>query len=309
MLDHYLSGKVDRISPEAPVPVVKLDKNEFRLGGAANVALNVQAFGAVPVIFSIVGRDKNGNVLRDLIEQSGMEATYIFNDPSRPTTRKTRILAGYQQLLRVDEEDTKGISDTLKIEILEALKKSLQHDPPAVIIFQDYNKGLLTADFIRQILSLASNHNIPTVVDPKFDQFFAFEGCTLFKPNLKELSEGLGQKIKPTSTDLQAACLELSEKMNPDKILITLSENGVYAYENSTGALIPVKSREIIDVCGAGDAVIATAAIGEALGLPLAQIAKFANIAGGIVCESMGVIPVNFNKLAKEIGEMYSTHQ
>ena len=307
MLDHYLTGGVERISPEAPVPIVKLKDNEYRLGGAANVALNVQSFGAIPILFSVVGRDQNANRFRDLLLESALDTSFIFTDASRPTTRKTRILAGYQQLLRVDEEETHDLSGALQDEMLIAFKQLIAVQPPMVIIFQDYNKGMLPASFIRKIMEIAIQEKIPTVVDPKFDQFFDYQGCTLFKPNLKELSEAFGQHIAPKQESLTEACQKLLSKLGAEQLLITLSEHGVFYYEKEAGNLCPVKPREIVDVCGAGDAVIATCAVGIALKMPLQQIARLANISGGIVCESMGVLPVNFNKLTKELGEMYPT--
>jgi len=309
MLDHYLNGSVNRISPEAPVPIVKLNSSEYRLGGAANVAANIQAFNAVPVILSVVGKDKHGNILRDLLEASGMDSSYIFTDETRPTTRKTRILAGYQQMLRVDEEETHEIAEDLQDKILVALKLLIEKDPPEVIIFQDYNKGVLAKRLISNIITLANQAKIPTVVDPKFDQFFDFKNCTTFKPNLKEFREGLGINIQPNIESLNEACKILTQRIHSEKLLITLSEHGVFAYENGQGTIIPVKTREIVDVCGAGDAVIATCAIGLALGMTLQQIGQLSNIAGGIVCESMGVVPLDFPKMLHEIDELYPAFQ
>jgi len=309
MLDHYLNGTVNRISPEAPVPIVKLDSSEFRLGGAANVAANIHAFDAVPIIFSVVGKDKHGNILRDLLEKSGFDSSYIFSDESRPTTRKARILAGYQQMLRVDEEETHELSLDLQQAMLSAMDELIRKDPPKVILFQDYNKGVLAKNFIAQIISRANQANIPTVVDPKFDQFFDFKNSTIFKPNLKEFSEGMGINILPNEEALTSACRSLVDKISAKQLLITLSEHGVFTFENGNGRIIPVKSREIVDVCGAGDAVIATCAIGTALGMSLAQIGQLANISGGIVCESMGVIPLDFRKLTQEMDELYPAFQ
>ncbi len=309
MLDHYLNGTVNRISPEAPVPIVKLNSSEYRLGGAANVAANVQAFDAIPVIFSVVGKDKHGMILKDLLKEAGMESSYIFTDDSRPTTRKTRISAGYQQMLRVDEEETHPIGSAIQNEILYSLEQLIDKDPPKAIIFQDYNKGVLAKNLIVKIIEIANKANIPSVVDPKFDHFFEFKKCTIFKPNLKELSEGLGKKIKPELEVLKAACQALEDKIQAKQLLITLSEYGVFTFENGEGSVLPVKSREIVDVCGAGDAVIATCAIGTALGLSLAQIGQLANISGGIVCESMGVVPLEFQKLQAEIEELHPSFQ
>ncbi len=305
MLDHYMKGKVERISPEAPVPVVHLQSSEYRLGGAANVALNVQAFGAVPIIFSIIGKDQHATNFRSLMEDQQLDASYIFSDDTRPTTRKTRILSGYQQLLRVDEEKTHPLKEPLVKEILDSLALLFEKDPPAVLVFQDYNKGMLPPSIIEGVLKLSNSYSIPTVVDPKFDNFLCYQGCTLFKPNIKELREGIGQPIAIEVETLTKACQELDKTLKCGKFIITLSEKGVFVYSEGKGSIIPVKPREIVDVCGAGDAVIATTAIGIALDLDLSQIAQLANIAGGIVCESMGVSPLNFNKLELEMRQMY----
>ena len=259
--------------------------------------------------FSVVGNDRHGNILRDLLENSGMDSSYIFSDASRPTTRKTRILAGYQQMLRVDEEKTHEINQDIQDQMLDAMATLIKKNPPKTIIFQDYNKGVLAKRMIESIISMANIAGIPTVIDPKFDQFFDFKNCTIFKPNLKEFSEGLGRNISPDLEQLTAASKELIHKINAKQLLITLSEHGVFAFENGEGAIIPVKSREIIDVCGAGDAVIATCAVGTALGLSLPQIAQLANISGGIVCESLGVIPMNFQKMLVELDQLHPTFQ
>ena len=191
MVDAYLWGKVDRISPEAPVPVISVTKREDRIGGAANVALNVAAMGAQPIVCAIAGNDTKGKVLSELLEKRGLSSEGIVHLDDRPTTVKSRVISGHQHIVRVDEESTRMLSASEENAFITSTSELIEKAKPDVFIFEDYNKGLLTENVISQIIKLSSNEGIPTAVDPKKVNFFSYKGVTLFKPNLKELKEGL----------------------------------------------------------------------------------------------------------------------
>jgi len=304
MLDHYLHGTADRISPEAPVPIVALQQSEYRLGGAANVALNLAAMGATPLLCGVVGKDESANQFFQLLEDQALSTEGIFSSDQRPTTKKSRILANRQQLLRVDEESTKNLTADEETMALQRIKGLIEKYNPAVVLLQDYNKGFLTPGLIKQSIALSKAKDIAVVVDPKFDNFKAYRSVDLFKPNLKELREGLGKFVRVEEQELKAAAVELSTAIEAKAILITLSEHGVYCYSDGQGKLIPTYPREIIDVCGAGDAVIAICALALAAGLDYNTIGRMANLAGGLVCESLGVVPINFDKFVAELATL-----
>ena len=306
MLDCYLYGSTDRISPEAPVPVISLAQRKYHPGGAANVALNLKSLGAQPHLFSVVGDDSAGEKLRHLLPQHNISTEFLHISKIRQTTSKTRILAQNQQLLRFDEEDTFDLDDTEFKAILSSINNLVESQEIDVIVFQDYNKGVLTLDMIRKIMLIALRHNIPTVVDPKNKNFFAYNRATLFKPNLKEINGNLPFQSKTNLKDLAKAADYLNQKLNNPNTLITLSEKGIYYRNNSKEAILPTNPRKIADVCGAGDSVISVAALGIALNLPLPEIALLANLAGGQVCEKVGVVPVSAKELAKDYQNLYS---
>lgn len=292
MLDAYDWGKVERISPEAPVPIINLTEREYRLGGAANVALNIQALGAIPVLCALVGKDIDGKELMNLLTSLKMTVEGIVTSEERVTTVKRRILAGYQHLLRIDNESTKFATDSEKPELLKKIKSQLSDCD--VVIFEDYDKGVITPEIISTVVQWCKEQNIPVAVDPKKRNFLDYKGVTLFKPNLKELKEGL--KIDFNVKDpnqLEAAVNELHSHLGSDKYLITLSERGVFIKSDLDSFHIQAHLREIADVSGAGDSVIATAALCLALGLSDQLIAQLSNLAGGLVCEHVGVVPIN----------------
>ena len=303
MIDRYLYGEVTRISPEAPVPVVQFTHRVARLGGAANVALNVGEMGAKAILAAVVGQDEDGTAYQQLMQQSGLDDLRIVSCKDRRTTVKTRIIAGNQHLLRVDSEDTHPIDADSFARLHAHLREVLQTGQADVVIMQDYNKGLLTAEMIREVVSLARQANTPIAVDPKFQHFSSYRGVTLFKPNLKELQEGLGRLVRPERDDLTAAVQELHRKLDHQYSLITLSERGVFWFDhnNKAGGLIPATPRSIVDVCGAGDTVIALAALALAAGRSMAEVALVANLAGGQVCEQVGVVPVDAGRLRDEV--------
>lgn len=299
MLDSYVYGKVERVSPEAPVPVIDVDSKEKRLGGAANVALNIKALGAEPILCSILGEDKNGKQLIKLLEASALSAEGMISSPKRRTTEKLRIIGNNHLLLRMDTEDKFDLDQWENEQLLESAARIIPKMD--VVIFQDYNKGVLNASNIEQLISLCNEHGIPSAVDPKKLNFLSYKGVTLFKPNLKELKEGLNidQSLK-IEANLKQAEAELRQLINNKYSLITLSEQGVFISDKESSTILPAHVRNISDVSGAGDSVISVAALCLALGLPKEQIANIANLAGGLVCEEVGVVPISKEKLQRE---------
>ena len=303
MIDSYTWGRVSRISPEAPVPVVNVIRRESRLGGAGNVVLNIASLGATAVICSVIGDDAPGRELQKIILDSNLSTEGLIVEPGRMTTVKERIIAGSQQVVRVDSETENSISLSSQQALLTLIKRSISDVD--VIIFEDYDKGVLNDSLIQAVISMAKENNIPTVVDPKRKNFFAYKGATLFKPNLHELRDGLG--LMPSDFDAD----HLAETVRKFKVsqeftgvFVTLSERGVYIDFENDQQLIPAHIRQISDVSGAGDTVISIAACVLALGGTTEQIASLANLGGGLVCESLGVVPINLALLSKEADQL-----
>lgn len=297
MIDSYIWGNVERISPEAPVPIVNIRKQERRLGGAANVALNVQALGATPILCSVIGDDEEANSLEKLLQQQNMTTEGLLRANKRITTIKHRILAGSQHILRVDIETDESIhknESDLLVQRIKILAKTAH-----AIIFEDYDKGVLTAENINEIITYANENNIPTIVDPKKRNFWHYKHTTLFKPNLKELKEGLKMEIN-LNTNLTEAVAKFRHEMQINTALITLSEHGVFVANDVENHRIAAHKREIADVSGAGDTVVSIAALCTALKLSLLQTAALANLGGGLVCEQLGVVPIDKQKLLAE---------
>lgn len=298
MIDAYMWGKVSRISPEAPVPVVAVSKRENRLGGAANVGLNIAALGAEPVICSIVGNDDASAIYFSLLDGLNLNkaATMICED--RKTTIKTRIIGGSQHMLRVDEEQIQPIDEETEIKFIKHIEGILANDNYNAIVFEDYDKGVITPAVIHAVVALADNKKIPTLVDPKKRNFLDYKGVTLFKPNFKEISEGLKLELRKGDFDaLHTAANQLKECLNAEFIMVTLSELGVFITNHVGYFRIPTQVRDIADVSGAGDTVIAVLACCLAVGLGAFEMAAISNIAGGLVCEKVGVVPVEKDKL------------
>ena len=303
MLDSYLWGSVTRISPEAPVPIVNVKSRNKTLGGAANVALNLKALGATVQVLSLIGTDADGDELLELFEQQGIGSSGVLKSDSRPTTVKHRIMSGSQQMLRVDAETDAILTAEEEQQLLQVLPAQLEG--VSVVVFEDYDKGVLSDSFIKAVIAEAEKRKIPTVVDPKKRQFFAYSGATLFKPNLKELREGLGTDIQ-LQTDsltetLKRAAAALHQQMPVQQLLLTLSEFGVFATDFQHHHHYPAHRREIADVSGAGDTVISVAALALAAGVPLGELAAMANVAGGLVCEHVGVVPIEAETLKTEL--------
>lgn len=303
MLDRYLTGAVSRISPEAPVPVVLHHATEDRLGGAANVALNVRALGGVPVLCSVVGSDEGGNILQHLLPAAGIMADGIVASAERQTTVKTRVLGNNQQMLRIDSEDTHDLAGEEARLFLQKVSLLLDERNIRVIIFQDYNKGVLTEAVIRAVIAEARKRGILTAVDPKKANFFAYQGVDLFKPNLKEIRDSAPFAVHAELESLQRASDFLRERLQNRLTMITLSEKGLFldGGTETGGRIFPTVPRNVADVSGAGDTVISVAALGLAAGLDLEVIAALSNLAGGQVCEFPGVVPVRCDILATEL--------
>jgi rfaE bifunctional protein kinase chain/domain len=300
MIDRYLNGHVSRISPEAPVPVVHLQDNEDRLGGAGNVALNIRALGATPFLCSMIGNDEDSAALLRLLPENGMTNEHILTSQERVTTVKTRILSNNQHLLRIDREDNHDLSAYEAELFLENIRHTLATKNIQVILLQDYNKGVLSLRVINEVIAEGIKRGIPMVVDPKFKNFWAYRGVTLFKPNLKEIRAQLPDPIGTDLDALQHASLQIQAKLGNRFTMITLSEKGLFIAENGVGKVIPTQPRAVADVCGAGDTVVSISALGLALKLPMLQVAILSNLAGGQVCERVGVVPVDKAQLLAE---------
>ncbi|MEN9610368.1 MAG: hypothetical protein RLZZ628_1182 [Bacteroidota bacterium] len=300
MIDRYLHGHVRRISPEAPVPVVELSETEDRLGGAGNVALNIKALGATPYLCSVIGKGAAGKALMALMTQNNLSTKGLIAVEQRKTTVKTRIIAGSQQMLRIDEESLTDLNETETQDLLLQIRAFLDTKKIDVILFQDYNKGVLTLKLIQIVLKEAIVRGIPTCVDPKHRHFLEYKQSTLFKPNLKEIREALPLKIEPNLASLSAAADYLHRVMGNHYTMITLSEKGLFIHDGKQGYLVPTRPRRIADVSGAGDTVIAMASVALAIGMDLKTIAEWCNLAGGIVCESPGVVPIDKERLIAE---------
>jgi rfaE bifunctional protein kinase chain/domain len=299
MIDAYTWGKVSRISPEAPVPVVNATKREIRLGGAGNVVMNLASLGAKPFMISVLGDDDAGRDLIQIFEKEGLPTEGLYVETNRSTTVKERIIAGSQQLLRIDTETEKAIQRESSNVLLEKVKEVLPIMD--VIIFEDYDKGVLSGSLIQSVISLAKQANIPTVVDPKKKNFFSYQGATLFKPNLHELRDGLGLSNDDfEDANLSKTVREFKNSQKFEGVFVTLSERGVFMDFADEQIQIPAHIRQIADVSGAGDTVISIAACALALGLNPKEIAGLANLGGGLVCESLGVVPIDKDLLKKE---------
>jgi rfaE bifunctional protein kinase chain/domain len=300
MIDRYIRGSVTRISPEAPVPIVAHDHTENRLGGAANVALNIQALGATPILLSIVGQDENGKIFNDILENANLSKIGIIPSHNRKTTIKTRILAGNQQLLRIDSEHTHALSVKEENDILKKLRQFLANHRFDVIILQDYNKGVLTENVIKNTIAIAKKRNIPITADPKKVNFLAYKNVTLFKPNLKEVRDSVPFAVQPNLESLQKAANFIHTHLENTYTLITLSEKGMFLSDGKSAQIIPTRPRAISDVSGAGDTVISVISLAIAAKMDIAQAVALANMAGGQVCEKVGVVPIDKLQLLHE---------
>jgi rfaE bifunctional protein kinase chain/domain len=304
MLDSYIWGSVERISPEAPVPVINVSRKDFRLGGAANVALNISSLGASPILCALIGNDDDGRKLIQRLDENKMSKEGIVISNDRPTTVKTRVIASHQHVVRVDEESDREANAKEEELLMEKIEKLLPQC--GVVIFEDYDKGVIRPSIIEKTVRLAKEKNIPTVVDPKKRNFLAYTGVTLFKPNLKELREGLKVEVSASNQlQVEKTVSLLKEKLNAAGVMVTLSEHGVYVDFQNEKIKLPAHPREIADVSGAGDTVVSVAALCVALQQKPEVVAGLSNLAGGLVCQHVGVVPINKEELLREAKRIF----
>ena len=295
MLDCYFWGDVKRISPEAPVPVVEVESEFYRFGGAANVALNILKLGGLPYPVGVIGYDNYGAIFSSLISENGIPDEGIFIDESRPTTAKTRVIADSQHVVRIDKESKQYLNREMQNKILKFIENKI--DDFDGIILQDYNKGVLTPSVIEKIIALANKNKRLITVDPKFNNFFLFKNVTVIKPNRKEAEDVLGFKIR-ADEDITEAGKKLLEKLNAKNVLLTLGEGGIAVFEKGKEERrMPTKARKVADVSGAGDTVISTLTMAIAAGANIFEASYLANYAGGLVCEEVGIVPIEIDKL------------
>lgn len=295
MLDRYIWGSVSRISPEAPVPVVDVLRESIHPGGASNVALNVKSLGATPVLFGAVGDDSDADDLRALFRDQNIATDFLVTETHRPTTVKTRIIAGSQHVVRIDYEHRNAILPETANRIADKLSNHINSID--VIVIQDYNKGVVSEELIQSASAIAREKNIPVLVDPKFMNFFSYRNVTVFKPNRKETEDALGWKLSDEASFEQAA-REMMERLQCENVLLTLGELGMLLLQNDGSAhRIPTRARKVADVSGAGDTVVATLACAIAAGANVEEASHIANLAGGLVCEEVGIVPVDRDAL------------
>ncbi|HUN66832.1 MAG TPA: D-glycero-beta-D-manno-heptose-7-phosphate kinase [Bacteroidota bacterium] len=299
MVDRYIWGSVSRISPEAPVPVIDMDQEQDRLGGAANVAKNIKSLGGNPLLIGIIGADNSGKRLHEIVRESEFSTEGIVVDGTRPTTVKTRVIAHSQHVVRIDREQKSDISFIIQNRIMDILRHQI--DAIDGIIIEDYNKGVVVKGLIKQVIDLARETRKPITIDPKFNNFFEYQHVTVFKPNRKEVEEVLGRRLK-TPEEIQEAGRDLLQKLRAANVLLTLGEHGMMLFE-SGGAIssVPTMARNVADVSGAGDTVIATLTMALAAGAGVREAATLANFAGGIVCGYVGIVPIDKRELRDSI--------
>ena len=305
MLDTYWWGNVERISPEAPVPVVAVNKKEKRIGGAGNVALNISALRAKTAMLTIVGDDEDGAQLTQLLNDNNIDTGFILKSKKRITTNKIRIISRNQQMMRLDAEHTDDIDAEDEESLQQQIKRYINAEKPAIVVLEDYNKGILTKNIIEKTIVLCKEKNIVVTVDPKQKNFFSYKNATLFKPNLHEvftsfniIPEAVNEKML---SDIHS---KLKETLSHDISLITLSDKGIFYQQNDNKKMIASHMRNIADVSGAGDTVIAVASLVYAISKNIHLAAAIANIAGGIVCEEVGTVAINKEKLVRECKEL-----
>jgi len=303
MIDEYMWGKVERISPEAPIPIVAIERREERLGGAANVALNIKSLGAKPIITSIIGNDARANRFKQLCSNEKMETIGLVESKLRPTTTKTRVIGHNQHLLRVDEEITTPLSHDEEKLFIDKINELFSSQKIDAVVFEDYDKGCITKKVIEAVTKKAQQLTIPVTVDPKHRNFMIYKGVDLFKPNLKELAIGLKVDVQKENVlqQLPVLCQEFMQRQHHKALMVTLSELGMFIINEQEQHHIPTRVRDLADVSGAGDTVIATATLCLAKGMSLFDIANIANTAAGVVCERVGVVPIEKGELLKRL--------
>ena len=296
MLDRYVWGVVERISPEAPVPIVSQTGESSNLGGAANVAANVSSLGASSALYGLIGNDSDGVLLRSIVIDSKIDADALLIDPTRPTSVKTRVIAHNQHVVRIDRESTRPMSAELQTQFLDNLLTGLQSCN--ALILEDYNKGVLTEEVIKQTISACRERGIPVGVDPKKENFWNYKGATLFKPNLKELEIAIGSKLRDDAS-LESAGQMVLKDLDLKYLLVTRGEKGMALFTEDDTHFIPTRAHKVHDVSGAGDTVIATIMTALAGGADIYQAAILANYAASIVIAEIGAVPIDATELRR----------
>ena len=297
MLDHYIWGKVERISAEAPVPVLEVQKEEFRLGGAANAALNVKSLGGKAILLGVTGRDSAAQDLKQLMECKGLATDGLIADPDRKTTLKTRIVATNQQIVRIDRETQIDLGNEARTALLDSLRRLLPNCQ--ALIIEDYNKGVLTGEVISGALELAKSLGIPVAVDPKHRNFRQYRGVDIFKPNFRELQDILDMEFE-SEDEFQVAASQLRGEMQIKNLIVTRGSLGMYVFDGGKQARhLPTAAREVFDVSGAGDTVISALTLAYVSGADIHLAAKVANHAAGVACGKVGTASVNPDELLK----------
>jgi rfaE bifunctional protein kinase chain/domain len=291
MLDSYMWGQANRISPEAPVPVVSVKEVTHNPGGAANVGWNIASLSAKVTIAGVVGNDSHGEQLLTLMSERGMNVESVIRDTNRPTTVKTRVIANSQQVVRTDFESL----DELSNESLEAVQASVLKNIKDVdaIILADYNKGLFSEKMIGSILSIANENNVPVYVDPKHDHFYLFKGVRLFKPNADEFDQAMN------SANIEDGGRALQKILDVEFVLVTLGASGMLLTTADESIRIPTKALAVHDVSGAGDTVISVFTLADLARATPEEAATMANLAAGRVCEEVGVVPIDLEMLTE----------
>ncbi len=301
MLDSYIWGKVERISPEAPVPIVSLHHKEERIGGAGNVALNCRSLGSQVFILGVTGEDEEAMKLEKLLKENNIDTSYLVKSKHRITTNKTRIISRNQQMMRLDAEVETDLDKHDEKVVLNKLAAFIEQENPDVLIFEDYNKGVLTQAVISKAITLCKASGVITTADPKRKNFFSYKGVDIFKPNLKEVKEALNMLFEEAGIYLlRDIHKELQNLLQHTISLITLSEKGIFYQWEENAAIIPGHLRSIADVSGAGDTVIAVASLVYAATKNAHLMAEIANVAGGLVCEEVGTVAIDKEKLFRE---------
>ncbi|MCU0558931.1 MAG: D-glycero-beta-D-manno-heptose-7-phosphate kinase [Desulfobacterales bacterium] len=299
MLDEYLWGEVERISPEAPVPVVSVTRENYDLGGAANVAKNLAALGAKAAVAGVVGRDPQGRWLQAELARQGLDATAVIEEPGRPTTLKTRVVAGHQQVVRIDRETTRPIAADTEASLLAHAGRLL---PAAdVVLISDYGKGVVSRRIVSALAAQAAASGKIAIADPKGIDFSKYAGLTLITPNRKEAALAAGLDIHD-ERDLAAACMRLLEKASVEKVLITCGPQGMVFVERGRPPLrVPARARQVFDVSGAGDTVLAVLGLGLAAGCSFPEAVALANAAAGVAVSKLGAAAVTRAELMQAI--------
>ena len=290
MVDKYYWGAVHRVSPEAPVPVVEVESESTRFGGAANVANNIRSLGGTPYLVGLIGDDYPGSQFAEMVKGQGLDASGIIVDSNRPTTIKTRVIAAGQHVVRIDNESKRDCPADLEMRIIDAIRADLKVVDG--IIIEDYNKGVVTRNVIHAVVDAAHRAGIPVTVDPKFNNFFEYRGVTVFKPNRREVEDAMGERLK-TPADVERIGWKLLQTLGAENVLLTRSEEGMTLFE-SKGEMthIPTAADAVMDVSGAGDTVIATLTMALVAGAGIKEACALANCAGGVVVGSVGIVPI-----------------